>query len=243
MVFFQVREPSSALTHGLGLILAAPAIATLWRRSRGTGPGRRLGLMVFGFSLALCYAASTLFHALPATGPALVRLDRLDRVGIFALIAGTYTPLAGTLLRGGWRWGTLLAIWGVAGVASAFLVGLGSRPPTWSPFVCLAMGWGVLACYGPLARSVGHHALIPLVVGGVCYTVGAVLNLLHWPDPWPGHFSAHEVFHVFVLLGSLAHYKLMLNVVVPYRADGGAVRHQPARRPHRPAPARSTSAT
>ena len=217
MMFPELREPLSALTHGVGLVVAVPAALALSHRGRDLGPGRRLALAVFGTSLVGCYAASTLFHA-ARVGPAtLATLDHLDRIGIFALIAGTYTPLAATLLRGVWRWGTLLAVWGVAAAASAVLVAAGpDLSPAWTPAVCLLMGWGVLLCYGRLVAAVGHRALAPLVVGGVSYSVGAALNFAHWPNPWPGWFGSHEVFHLFVLAGSLAHYHLMTRVVVPF---------------------------
>ena len=92
----------------------------------------------------------------------------------------------------------------------------------------LGMGWGVVACYAELARVVSHRALRPLVAGGLSYSVGAVLNLLRWPVLWPGLFGAHELFHLFVLAGSLAHYRLMLRVVVPFgRGSGGLARSGP----------------
>ena len=87
----------------------------------------------------------------------------------------------------------------------------------------LGMGWGVVACYAELARVVSHRALRPLVVGGLFYSVGAVLNLLRWPVLWPGLFGAHELFHLFVLAGSLAHYRFILRVVVPFERRPGAI--------------------
>ena len=83
------------------------------------------------------------------------------------------------------------------------------------------MGWGVVVCYAEIARVVSHRALLPIVVGGVSYSVGAVLNLLHWPVLWPGIFGAHELFHLFVLAGSLAHYRFILKVVVPFVPSAG----------------------
>ena len=78
------------------------------------------------------------------------------------------------------------------------------------------MGWGAVICYAEIARVVSHRALVPVVVGGLSYSVGAVLNLLRWPALWPGTFGTHELFHLFVLAGSLAHYLFILKVVVPF---------------------------
>ena len=110
MAFFDLREPVSAWSHCAGLLLALPGILLLWRRSGGD-PAKRLSLLVYGLSLAFCYAASTLYHGLRLPADRLAAFDRLDRVGIFALIAGSYTPLAWGLMRGRWRWGTLATVW------------------------------------------------------------------------------------------------------------------------------------
>lgn len=221
MDFLDLREPASAWSHCAGLLLALPGTFLLWRRSRGCHFAKRLSLLVFGLSLAFCYAASTLYHGLRIPKDGLAALDRLDRIGIFLLIAGSYTPLVWNLMRGWWRRGTLATIWLIAASASWKLAVGGPFPPPWATGLYLGMGWGVIACYAELARVVSHRALRPLVAGGVFYSVGAVLNVLRWPVLWPGHFEAHALFHLFVLAGSLAHYQLMLKVVVPFERGLG----------------------
>src|SRR4051794_24493330 len=120
MDFLDLREPINAWSHCAGLLLALPGILLLWRRSRRE-PGRRLSLFVSGRSLAFRYAASTLCHGLRLPGDGLAAFDRLDHIGIFILIAGSYTPLAGSLMRGWWRWGTLATAWLLTSVASGLL--------------------------------------------------------------------------------------------------------------------------
>ena len=120
-------------------------------------------------------------------------------------------------MRGRWRRWTLASVWGVAATATALIATGRHFPPVLGTGLYLAMGWGVLACYSEIAQVVSHRALLPIVVGGLSYSVGAVLNLLHWPVLFPGVFGAHEVFHLFVLAGSLAHYRFILKVVVPFR--------------------------
>ncbi len=222
MDFFDLREPVSAWSHCAGLLLALPGTLLLWRRSSGGHPARRLSLLIFGLSLVLCYAASTLYHGLRIPGYRLAAFDRLDRIGIFILIAGSYTPLAWGLMRGRWRWGTLATAWLITAIASGRLVIGGPFPPLWTTGLYLGMGWGVIACYGELARAASHRALRPLVTGGLFYSVGAVLNLLRWPVLWPGLFGVHELFHLFVLAGSLAHYRLILKFAVPFEPEPGA---------------------
>ncbi len=215
MDFFDLREPISAWSHCAGLLLALPGTLLLWRRSSGDHLAKRLSLLVFGLSLAFCYAASTLYHGLRIPKDRLAAFDRLDRIGIFLLIAGSYTPLAWGLMRGRWRWGTLATAWLITTIASGRLVIAGPLPPLLTTGLYLGMGWGVIACYAELARAVSHRALRPLIAGGLFYSVGAVLNLLRWPVLWPGLFGVHELFHLFVLAGSLAHYQLILKCAVP----------------------------
>jgi len=218
MDFLSLREPVSAWSHLAGLLLAVVGTLWLWRRSRGGRFDKRLSLLIFGLSLAFCYGASTLYHgAWVSSAEQLALLDRIDHVGIFLLIAGSYTPLAWNLLSGRWRWGTLSLVWMIAATASVMLVVGGVFPPVLNTAVYLAMGWGSIACYAEMARVVTHRVLRPLLTGGVFYSVGALLNVLDWPALWPGVFDAHDLFHFFVLAGSLSHYRLILQAVVPLK--------------------------
>ena len=177
---------------------------------------KRLSLLIYGLTLAFCYLASTLYHGVRLPESGVAAFGRLDRVGIFALIAGSYTPMAWCLLRGNWRRWTLVVVWSIAGTAAIMLAsGLQFSPVVYTG-VYLGMGWGAVACYFECAQSVSHRALLPIVVGGLSYSVGAVLNVLHWPVIVPGTFGAHELFHFFVLAGSLAHYLFMLKIVAPF---------------------------
>ncbi len=209
------REPASAWTHFAGMLLSIPGIWLLWRRSRGN-PGKRASLLIYGASLLLCYGASTLYHGVRVPSDRLGPFIRLDSEGIFALIAGSYTPLAWNLMRGRWRIGTLAVVWGTAGSAIAVIASGGRFSPILGTSLYLAMGWGVVVCYAQISRLVPHWALFPLVLGGISYSVGAVLNLLGWPALWPGIFDTHALFHLFVIAGSVAHYWFILKVVVPF---------------------------
>lgn len=177
-----------------------------------------MSFLVFGLSLACCYAGSALFHGVHAESRAgLDVYDRLDHIGIFLLIAGSYTPIAWNMLQPRWKYGVLVSAWGVAAVGSMLYLSIGVLPPAVGTAIYLAMGWGAIFCYIELARFLSHRRLFPLVFGGVLYTVGAVFNLLRWPIIWPGVFGYHELFHVFVMAGSLTHYVFMLKVVLPGR--------------------------
>src|SRR5262245_44513712 len=208
------REPASAWTHAAGLALAIVGTPVLWRSAAGAG--KRLSLLVYGLALIACYAASTLYHAVRLPANRLGVFVRLDSIGIFALIAGSYTPFAWNLLRGRWRVLTLTAVWGATAAAVALIASGRRLTPALGTCVYLAMGWAVVACYVPVARVVPRRALMPVVAGGLLYSVGAVLNLLGWPALWPGSFGAHDLFHLFVIAGSLVHYRFILRVIAPF---------------------------
>jgi hemolysin III len=209
------REPANAWTHLSGMMLALPGIMVLWLSSRGN-PGKRISLLIYGASLVLCYGASTLYHGIRVPSDRLGPFIRLDSEGIFALIAGSYTPLAWNLMRGRWRVGTLTVVWGTAALAIALLASGRRFSPILGTSLYLAMGWGVVVCYARVAQVVSHRALMPLVLGGLFYSVGAVLNLMGWPALWPGVFGTHALFHLFVIAGSLTHFWFILKVVVPF---------------------------
>jgi len=230
MLLFDLREPVNAWSHGAAMVLALAVTWVLWKRCAGPKDWGQLGqgsgsatyqavktlcLLVFGVSLILCYLTSAVFHAVRLSGEPLIRLQRLDHVGIYLLIAGTYTPVAWSLMRGSWWWGTLTTVWTVAFVCAA-RVWCGGVMPVWvSTLTYLAMGWGALFCYFELAKTYSHRTLLPLPLGGMFYSVGAVLNLARWPVLFPGVFAAHELFHFFVIAGSACHIFFMHDVVIP----------------------------
>jgi hemolysin III len=215
MDFLDFREPVSAWTHCVGMILAIPATMFLCRKARGSR-SRQIGLFVFGLSLFLCYAASTLFHAVH--DPDYIRIfHKLDHVGIYLLIAGTYTPVIMTILRGPWRGSMLGVVWafGIAGILMRLLSE--QIPGIVSTSLYLIMGWLAVICYFEMARRLSHRAMGLVVSGGVLYSIGALIYLADAPIFVPGVFGAHELFHVFVLAGSLTHFCFMVRFIVPYK--------------------------
>src|SRR5262249_45289949 len=95
--------------------------------------------------------------------------------------------------------------------------------PGWlSTGLYLGMGWGSAFCYAEVARRVSGRALLPILVGGVLYSVGAVINLLQQPVFWTGVFEAHALFHLLVLAGSVVHFRFMPTVVIPYEPRAAA---------------------
>jgi hemolysin III len=215
--FFEFRQPFSAWSHLCGMLLAIPATVVLWRRCRGERV-KQLCFLVFGVCLALCYAGSAFYHAVRWPEPIVEGLcQTLDYIGIYLLIAGTMTPLGVIVLRGNWRRCMLTLNWGMAGLGIVVRACNASVPRNLSTGFYMGMGWTILLCYLELARRLKHRSMHLAVLGGATYTSGAVLNWLRWPVLWPGVFSVHELFHLFVVGGSLCHFIFMLKIVAPYR--------------------------
>jgi hemolysin III len=214
------REPASAWTHFAGLWLAVFGTVILLRRSGGD-LGKWISLLIYGICLIACYSASTLYHGVQLPDNRLAPYVRLDSVGIFALIAGSYTPLAWNLMRGQWRLWTLSSVWATAAGSILLLISGQHYSPVMGTCVYLVMGWGVVICLARIAKVVSPRKLSTLILGGGLYSLGAVLNLLRWPIIWPGVFEAHALFHLFVIGGSLAHYWFILKVVLPLGSSQG----------------------
>ena len=215
MDILHFREPFSALSHALWLVLSIPATVILVRRSRGER-SKQISLLVFGISLAACYLGSALNHGVQGSAERMDWYNRLDRVGIHFLIAGSYTPLAWNLLRGRWKWGTLAVVWGMNILGSAAILARYRVPFALQTCEYLVLGWGAIFCYFEALRVTSRQAMRPLVVGGVFYSVGAFLNLLQWPAVLPEIIGFHGVFHLWVMAGSSAHVVFMLWAVVPF---------------------------
>lgn len=204
------QDPVSAWTHGLWGLLALVGGFLLWRRSRGNRV-KQLAFLVYSLSMTFCFTASTLFHA-----DRQALFDTLDKIGIYLFIAGSVTPPAVVLLRGGWRWGILAVGWSMAAAGIAVRLSWSQVPTLFSTGLYLGMGWGVFFCFFEMARILSYTAVRPALLGGLLYTVGALLNVVGWPNLWPPLFTAHDLFHLFVMAGSLAHFWFMFAVVAPF---------------------------
>jgi hemolysin III len=204
----RIREPFNAASHLLGLLLAATGSLMLLQMSRAGA--ELVAFSVYGSTLVLLYAVSTLYHSLPLPPPQLRPLRMLDHIAIYFLIAGTYTPLALLTLRGRLGWALLVAVWGVAAAGIPFKVKFLEAPVWISTLTYLGMGYLAVGVLPALSRVVSPSGLAWLVGGGVAYTVGAVVYARERPDPLPGVFGYHGLWHVLVLVGSGCHFAFMV---------------------------------
>jgi len=205
----RINEPVSCLTHLAGFVAALAALPVLL--SGGSAGGMKLfSLALYGCSVMFLFFASGLYHARKKEENGSSALRKIDHLAIYMMIAGTYTPFVYQYLSGGWRWGILLAQWLL--VAAGFvLTFFFIRAPRWVTTVSyVAMGWVALIPVRQLYGVMPGEVMLLVLAGGICYTVGALIYVLKRPDPLPGRFGFHEIFHCFILAGAVAHYATVL---------------------------------
>ena len=202
-----IREPVNAITHLIGAVLSVVALILLILRSIEAESVTMLtAFIIFGTSMILLYTASTLYHSVTAYRW-IVRMRKLDHMMIYALIAGTYTPVCLLVVRGVPGIIVLAVIWTMAVSGIVLKLYLGSKAPGWlSIVVYIIMGWAGVAVFPYLFQNMPLPGLLWIGIGGVIYTSGAIIYGLRKPDPWPNRFGFHEIWHLFVLGGTLSHF-------------------------------------
>ncbi|NLK97710.1 PAQR family membrane homeostasis protein TrhA [Defluviitalea saccharophila] len=211
-MFTKMKEPMNALTHLIGDILSVIGLVFLlyYAIVRGT-PWHIVSFSVFGVSLILLYTASTLYHALKVSEKKTEILHRIDHMMIYVLIAGTYTPVCLLPLRGVWGWSLLISIWTIAIVGILLKIFWFDAPRWLSTLFYIAMGWLVIVAFYPLMNALSPQGLAWLVTGGILYTIGGIIYATKRPKINLKFFGFHEIFHLFVLGGSICHFWFILN--------------------------------
>ena len=212
----QNNERLSGLTHLVASILSVIGLVLLVTLAGINGKTIQVvGFSIFGASLILLYITSTIYHFISKETIAKKVFQILDHSFIYILIAGTYTPLVLTALTPAWGWSMFGIIWGLAflGVMKKTLQ-LPLR--TWVPSIFyLIMGWLIVIAIIPLKETLSAEALLWLLAGGIFYTIGTIffaldkyINLNKW-------YTLHDIFHIFVMLGSFCHFWFMFKFILP----------------------------
>lgn len=213
------NEPMSFLTHCLGFLFSIAGLVLLVVGAAEYGTAWHVvSFSVFGACLVMLYYASSVYHLVPKSSHWKPRLQAVDHISIFLLIAGTYTPIALIALRGGWGWSLFGVVWGVAllGIIGKSIETLRSRVPH-SIFVFLygLTGWIAIVAIVPLVEVFSGGALALLFCGGGLYTIGIIFFALDSVVPRTKWLGMHEVWHLFVLAGSVCHYVLIYKYLLP----------------------------
>ncbi len=216
MAKFHIKDPGSAITHFIGMVAAMLAAAPLLVKAyRDDSRLTVISLAVFITSMILLYAASTLYHTLDISPKVNRALKKIDHMMIFILIAGTYTPVCMVVLGDQTGWMLLALVWSIAAAGILIKMCWITCPKWFSSVLYIAMGWVCVLAFTRIVQALPTAAFGWLLAGGIIYTIGGVIYALKLPvfNSRHRHFGSHEIFHLFVMGGSLCHYIVMYRFV------------------------------
>jgi hemolysin III len=206
------REPTSGFLHLGGAVLAF--IGSIWLIiTTWDSPAKMISVIVYGCSLILLFSASAALHLTRGSEKTLLWLNRFDHAAIYILIAGTYTPFCYNLLSGPWRWGMLILVWLFAALGVIYKLFFLRASSHVSTLLYIAMGWIAVIGAPKFITILPVGAIILLVAGGVVYSFGAIVFALQKPN-FHQYFGHHDLWHIFVLVGSLLQFIAVARYVV-----------------------------
>ena len=203
-----IREPINSLTHLFGAVLSVFGLVALIIKAWSTsGTGLAItAVTIFGISMILLYAASTTYHWVKAKDAVIRFFRKLDHSMIFILIAGTYAPFCLIALEGPIGWSLFAVIAGMA-VCGVIFKMVWFKCPRWlSTSLYIGMGWMAAFIISPLSKSIETGGIVLLILGGLFYTIGGIIYGTEPKFLKFKNWRFHEIFHIFILLGSLAHF-------------------------------------
>ena len=213
-----IKDPGSAITHFIGMLMAIfAAVPLLIRAAHEPGQIYVISLAVYAASLILLYAASTTYHTFDLSEKINTLLKKIDHMMIFILIAGSYTPICLLVLKGRTGITLLSLVWGIA-IAGILIKAFWVFCPKWvSSILYIGMGWVCVLAFTQILNSMSAAAFGWLLAGGIIYTIGGVIYALKLPIFNSRHknFGSHEIFHLFVMGGSACHFVVMYAYLLP----------------------------
>lgn len=217
MIKSHVKDPGSAITHFIGMLMAIfAAVPLLIKAAHEPGRIYIISIAVYAVSLILLYAASTIYHTFNRSEKINTVLKKIDHMMIFILIAGSYTPICLLVLKGKTGIILLSIVWGIA-ILGIVLKAFWVFCPKWvSSVLYIGMGWTCVLAFTQILNSMSPAAFGWLLAGGIIYTIGGVIYALKLPlfNNRHKNFGSHEIFHVFVMLGSACHFVVMYAFVL-----------------------------
>jgi len=200
------REPFNTWSHLLGALIATVWLFFLMKASWHAPVSYISALAIYGVSVILMFLSSAFYHAINVENRTEELFRLFDHILIYVLIAGTYTPLCVITLQGGWQFGMLLGVWLFA-LAGVLKKTFWLNAPRWlSTAIYLFMGWVCVIILPIIWKILPAVFIYWIALGGLSYTIGAVIYAMGKPNPIPGAFASHEIWHLFVMGGAFSHY-------------------------------------
>lgn len=211
-----MKEPVNTWTHFVTFIAAIVGLVFLIALTR-ENMTKLVTMTIYGVSIIVLYGASSLYHWIKTTPRKEYILRKIDHVAIYVFIAGSYTPVFYYGLEGSWRWTMLSAVWVLAFVGIAIKLAFVQTPRLISTAFYVTLGWIAVVPFVQLVDNLPLGAIVLMIAGGIAYTVGAVIYATKSFDFYPNRFGFHEIFHLFVMAGSILHFIMMVAFIVPLR--------------------------
>lgn len=207
--FSKGEEIANAITHGIGAALSIAGLVILIVSSALYGTAWHVvSFTIFGSTMFILYMSSTMVHALPH-GKAKDLFEIFDHSSIYLFIAGTYTPFTFLVVKGALGWTLFGIVWGLAIGGTVFKAFFVKKYLFTSTILYVVMGWLIVIGWNRIVENLHSNGVTLLVVGGVCYTLGAVFYV------WRGFKYHHAVWHLFVIAGTIAHFFCVLFYLLP----------------------------
>ena len=207
-----IKEPGSAITHFIGMLMAIfAAVPLLIKADHEPSRIYVISLAVYSASMILLYAASTTYHTFDISVKINTILKKWDHMMISILIAGSYTPICLLVLKGKTGLILLAIVWSFA-IIGILIKAFWVYCPKWvSSILYIGMGWTCVLAFTQILNSMSRTSFIWLLIGGIIYTVGGIIYALKLPIFNSKHknFGSHEIFHLFVMGGSMCHFVVM----------------------------------
>lgn len=211
-----LREPGSAITHFVAMVMAAGAAIPLLMKAAQFGTLYLVAMFIFIASMILLYGASATYHSVNVPASIIKIYRKIDHSMIFVMIAGSYTPVCLLVLERKAGIPLLIGVWAFALIGIAVKFVWINCPKWFSSVIYIAMGWLCLFVFGPILNSLPKAAFGWLLAGGVIYTLGGIIYALKLPIFNARHknFGSHEIFHLFIMVGSFCHFIFMYQYVL-----------------------------
>ena len=207
----------SALLSALGTILSLVGVALIIIQAQlANKPWHVFSFLIYGWGLLCMFTASALYHGVNGSEKLNHLLHQFDYFAIFVMIAGTFTPFCLILLRNHTGWRVLGLMWLFAGLGITLKAFFPKMPKWLSTAFFIGMGWVAVFIAYPVYQILSWKGVLPLILGGIVYTAGAIIFYLEKPNPFPGKFGFHEIWHLFVLAGAGIHFYAIYYYLLPY---------------------------
>lgn len=201
-----IREPFNAFTHLFGALIAVLGTILLIVDSTIDPVSYKISFIIYGITVFLMFGSSALYHSVQVSFKKEEFFRLLDHIMIYIVIAGSYTPICAIVLEGEWRLGMLIGIWifAVAGILKKIFW---LNAPRWfSTGLYLLMGWIAVIIFPKIWSILPSAFSFWIIIGGLFYTIGAVIYALQKPNPAPRWFGYHGIWHLFVMGGAFSHF-------------------------------------